>query len=40
MAPATPPNDGFFQVTSFIGALSPDPAQDWTREGWTDFAQR
>jgi hypothetical protein len=40
MAPATPPNDGFFQVTTFIGALSPDPLQDWTREGWTDFAQR
>ena len=40
MAPATPPNDGFFQVTTFVGALSPDPLQDWTREGWTDFAQR
>jgi hypothetical protein len=36
LAPAIPPNDGFFEVTTFIGALSPDPAQDWTR-GWTNF---
>jgi hypothetical protein len=36
MAPATPPNDGFFEVTTFIGALSPDPAQDWTL-GWTNY---
>ncbi|MPY86363.1 MAG: T9SS C-terminal target domain-containing protein [Luteitalea sp.] len=39
LAPAVPPNDGFFQVTTFIGALSPDPAQDWTR-GWTNFEIR
>jgi hypothetical protein len=39
MAPATPPNDGFFQVTTFIGALSPDPALDWTT-GWTNFDRR
>jgi hypothetical protein len=39
LAPATPPNDGFFDVTTFIGALSPDPDQDWTR-GWTDYALR
>ncbi|MGV3517123.1 hypothetical protein [Luteitalea sp.] len=39
LAPATPPNDGFFEVTTFIGAFSPDPEQDWTR-GWTDFALR
>ncbi|MGH9162364.1 MAG: hypothetical protein ACRD2X_20560 [Vicinamibacteraceae bacterium] len=39
LAPATPPNDGFFEVTTYIGALSPDPAQDWTR-GWTNFEQR
>jgi|694.fasta_scaffold93380_4 hypothetical protein len=39
LAPATPPNDGFFEVTTFIGALSPDPEQDWTR-GWTDFTLR
>ena len=36
LAPATPPNDGFFEVTTFIGALSPDPAKDWT-QGWTNF---
>jgi len=40
LAPATPPNDGFFEVTTFIGALSPDPAQDWTRTGWTNFDRR
>lgn len=39
LAPATPPNDGFFEVTTFIGAFSPDPEQDWTR-GWTDFTLR
>jgi hypothetical protein len=39
LAPATPPNDGFFEVTTFIGAFSPDPEQDWTR-GWTDYALR
>ena len=38
LAPAVPPNDGFFEVTSFIGALSADPAQDWTA-GWTAFPQ-
>jgi hypothetical protein len=39
LAPATPPNDRFFDVTTFIGALSPDPAQDWT-VGWTNFDRR
>ncbi len=39
LAPAVPPNDGFFEVTTFIGAVSPDPDQDWTR-GWTDFTLR
>ena len=39
LAPAIPPNDGFFEVTTFIGALGPDPAQDWT-QGWTDFDRR
>jgi hypothetical protein len=38
LAPATPPNDGFFDVTPFIGALGADPAQDWTA-GWTAFPQ-
>jgi hypothetical protein len=40
LAPAIPPNDGFFEVTTFIGALSPDPAQDWTQTGWANFEQR
>jgi hypothetical protein len=39
MAAALPPDDGFFELAMFIGALGPDPAQDWTR-GWTNFAQR
>jgi hypothetical protein len=39
LTPAVPPNDGFFEVTTFIGALSPDPAQDWT-VGWTSFDRR
>lgn len=36
--PATPPNDGFFEIANFIGAVGPDEVQDWTR-GWTDYAQ-
>ena len=39
LAPFTPPNDGFFEVTTYVGALSPDPALDWTA-GWTSFPQR
>lgn len=38
-APAVPPNDGFFEVAMFIGALGADPAQDWTT-GWTSYHQR
>jgi hypothetical protein len=35
----TPPGDGFFDTTvTYRGALSDDPAQDWTL-GWTDYAQ-
>jgi hypothetical protein len=37
-APAIPPNDGFFEIGLFIGALGPDLAADWTR-GWTNYAQ-
>jgi len=37
LAPAIPPNDGFFEIAPYIGALSADPAQDWT-QGWTDFS--
>jgi hypothetical protein len=36
--PATPPNDGFFEIANFIGALGPNADKDWTR-GWTMFAQ-
>jgi hypothetical protein len=39
LAPATPPNDGFFDVTTYIGAFSPDAEQDWSA-GWTRFPQR
>jgi hypothetical protein len=36
----TPPNDGFFDDSvAFRGALSDDPAEDWTL-GWTSYAQR
>jgi hypothetical protein len=37
LAPATPPNDGFFEVTTFIGALSPNASEDWTQGAWTNF---
>jgi hypothetical protein len=39
IAPILPPNDGFFEVTTYIGAVAPAPAEDWTR-GWTAFPQR
>lgn len=39
LSPATPPNDGFFEIAPYIGALGPDPAQDWTL-GWTDYTPR
>jgi hypothetical protein len=39
LAPAIPPNDGFFEVTTYIGAVAPAPEDDWT-QGWTNFAQR
>jgi hypothetical protein len=39
LAPATPPNDGFFEVTTYIGAFSPDPELNWAA-GWTAFPQR
>jgi hypothetical protein len=37
--PALQPNDGFFEVALFIGAVPPAPAQDWTQTGWADFTQ-
>ena len=39
MAPAIPPNDGFFEAVTFIGAVPPPPADDWTT-GWTSYPQR
>ncbi len=39
LAPIQPPNDGFFEAVTFIGAVGPDPSQDWTT-GWTAYPQR
>ena len=39
LAPAIPPNDGFFEAVTYIGAVAPAPADDWTR-GWTAYPQR
>jgi hypothetical protein len=36
LAPIQPPNDGFFEAVTFIGAVPPAPADDWTR-GWTSY---
>ncbi len=39
VAPAVPPNDGFFDVANFIGAVGPaGGGQDTWWQGWTDFA--
>jgi hypothetical protein len=38
MTPATPPNDGFFEVTTYVGAVAPAPAANWM-DGWTSFPQ-
>jgi len=39
IAPAVPPNDGFFEIANFIGAVGPPGSgqEDWYI-GWTDFA--
>lgn len=39
LAPAIPPNDGFFEAVTYIGAVPPAPADDWTT-GWTSYPQR
>jgi hypothetical protein len=39
LAPIQPPNDGFFEPVTFIGAVGPDAADDWT-QGWTSYPQR
>jgi len=36
---AIPPNDGFFEIARFIGALSDKVEEDWTL-GWTNYADR
>ncbi|MEQ1869310.1 MAG: hypothetical protein ABL961_04745 [Vicinamibacterales bacterium] len=39
LAPIQPPNDGFFEPVTFIGAVAPAPEADWTA-GWTGYPQR
>jgi hypothetical protein len=39
LAPIQPPNDGFFEPVTFIGAVPPAPAGNWMT-GWTSFPQR
>jgi hypothetical protein len=39
IAPIQPPNDGFFETVTFIGAVAPAPADNWMA-GWTSFPQR
>lgn len=39
IAPIQPPNDGFFEPVTFIGAVPPAPAANWMA-GWTSFEQR
>lgn len=39
IAPIQPPNDGFFETVTFIGAVAPAPADNWM-SGWTSFPQR
>ena len=38
MTPIQPPNDGFFETVTFIGAVPPAPAANWL-DGWTSFPQ-
>ena len=38
IAPIQPPNDGFFEAVTFIGAVPPAPAPNWM-DGWTAFPQ-
>lgn len=39
LAPILPPNDGFFEAVTYIGAVPPAPAANWTA-GWTSYPQR
>ncbi|MEQ1574966.1 MAG: hypothetical protein ABL993_12045 [Vicinamibacterales bacterium] len=38
LAPIQPPNDGFFDAVTYIGAVAPAPAANWM-DGWTSFPQ-
>jgi hypothetical protein len=38
LAPIQPPNDGFFEAVTFIGAVPPAPSPNWM-DGWTAFPQ-
>jgi hypothetical protein len=38
LAPILPPNDGFFEAVTFIGAVPPAPEPNWM-SGWTSFPQ-
>jgi hypothetical protein len=38
LAPIQPPNDGFFDAVTFIGAVPPAPTPNWM-DGWTAFPQ-
>ena len=38
LAPTQPPNDGFFEAVTFIGAVPPAPGDNWMT-GWTSFPQ-
>lgn len=38
LAPIQPPNDGFFETVTFIGAVAPAPHANWM-DGWTSFPQ-
>lgn len=39
LEPIAPPEDGFFERTTYIGAVAPAPEDDWTK-GWTSYPQR
>jgi hypothetical protein len=39
LPPIQPPNDGFFEPVTFIGAVPPAPGEDWTT-GWTSYPQQ
>ncbi len=38
LAPIQPPNDGFFEAVTYIGAVAPAPSANWM-DGWTSFPQ-